>query len=136
MPSYTAHSDFTQTNEIRQPLCTARVTVKPEFGFYLKRWEERQVPAPAELIAELQKHTRRPNCLFAFPSPAGNREQHILDRCKAVAKRAASIQRSSISRPFALRTRPGCSARVSMCHGTQESATPRDGRLPTCKNGC
>jgi integrase len=32
--------------------------------------------------------TRRPNCQFVFPSPTGNREQHMLDRCKAVAKRA------------------------------------------------
>jgi hypothetical protein len=45
------------------------------------------VPAPAELIAELHKHTRQPNCQFLFPSPAGNREQHMLDRCKAGALR-------------------------------------------------
>jgi len=53
-----------------------------------KRWEDREVPAPVELITELQKHTRRQNCQFVFPSPTGNREQHMLDRCKAVAKRA------------------------------------------------
>lgn len=69
-------------------LQTVRVTAKPELGFYPKRCEERQIPAPAELIGELQKHTRRPNCQFVFPSPTGNREQHMLDRCKDVAKRA------------------------------------------------
>lgn len=74
--------------DINFELRTVRVTAKPELGFYLKRWEERQIPAPAELIAELQKHTRQPNCHFVFPSPTGNREQHMLDRCKAVAKRA------------------------------------------------
>ena len=74
--------------DVNLQLRTVRVTAKPELGFYPKRWEERQVPAPAELIAELQKHTRRPNSQFVFPSPAGNREQHMLDRCKAVAKRA------------------------------------------------
>ncbi|MBV9770307.1 MAG: hypothetical protein JOZ32_12100 [Bryobacterales bacterium] len=75
-------------SDVNLPLRTVRVTAKPELGFYPKRWEERQVPARAELIAELQKQTRRPNCQFVFPSPAGNREQHMLDRCKAVAKRA------------------------------------------------
>jgi integrase len=69
-------------------LQTVRVSAKPDLGFYPKRWEDREIPAPAELIAELQKHTRRPNCKFVFPSPTGNREQHMLDHCKSVAKRA------------------------------------------------
>src|SRR5580658_8896571 len=30
----------------------------------------------------------RPNCQFVFPSPTGNREQHMLDHCKSIAKRA------------------------------------------------
>jgi integrase len=75
-------------SDINPQLQTVRVTAKPELGFYPKRCEERQIPAPAELIAELQKHTRRANCQFVFPSPTGNREQHMLDRRKAVAKRA------------------------------------------------
>jgi integrase/recombinase XerD len=75
-------------SDINLQLQTVRVTAKPELGFYPKRCEEREIPAPAELIAELQKHTRRPKCQFVFPSPTGNREQHMLDRCKAVAKRA------------------------------------------------
>jgi integrase len=75
-------------SDINLQLQTVRVTAKPELGFYPKRCEERQIPASAELIAELEKHTRRPNCQFVFPSPTGNREQHMLDRCKAVAKRA------------------------------------------------
>jgi integrase len=75
-------------NDINTQLPTVRVNAKPELGFYPKRCEERQIPTPAELIAELRKHTRRPNCQFVFPSPTGNREQHMLDHCKAVAKRA------------------------------------------------
>jgi len=75
-------------SDINLQLQTVRVTAKPDLGFYPKRCEEREIPAPAELIAELQKHTRRPKCEFVFPSPTGNREQHMLDRCKAVAKRA------------------------------------------------
>lgn len=69
-------------------LQTARVTAKPEFGFYPKRWEEREVPIPTKLIDILRRHPRRLGCNYVFPSPAGNREYHMLDRCKAVAERA------------------------------------------------
>lgn len=69
-------------------LQTVRVTAKPELGFYPKRWEEREVPIPVQLIKLLQAHTRRPGCNFVFSSPKGNREYHMLDRSKAVAKRA------------------------------------------------
>ena len=69
-------------------LQTVRVTAKPELGFYPKRWEEREVPIPAQLIKLLKAHPRRPGCNFVFSSPKGNREYHMLDRSKAVAKRA------------------------------------------------
>jgi integrase/recombinase XerD len=75
-------------SDINASLRTIRVTAKPQLGFYPKRWEEREIPAAAQLLAELEKHRHRPNCSFVFPSPTGNREQHMLDRCKAVAKRA------------------------------------------------
>ena len=48
--------------DVNFELRTVRVTAKPELGFYPKRWEDREVPATVELITELQKHTRRPNC--------------------------------------------------------------------------
>lgn len=67
---------------------TIRVTVKPDLGFAPKRWEEREVPTPKALIELLATHPPRDNCRFVFPSPAGNREWHMLDRCKDVAKRA------------------------------------------------
>jgi hypothetical protein len=35
-------------------LRTVRVTSKPELGFYPKRWEDREIPAPVELIEELR----------------------------------------------------------------------------------
>lgn len=57
--------------DVNVQLQTVRVNAKPELGFYPKRWEDREIPAPAELIDELQKHTRRPNCRFVFPSPTG-----------------------------------------------------------------
>lgn len=69
-------------------LQTVRVTAKPELGFYPKRWEEREVPIPVQLIDLLKAHPRRAGCNFVFSSPKGNREYHMLDRCKAVAGRA------------------------------------------------
>jgi site-specific recombinase XerD len=55
-------------------LQTVRVTAKPELGFYPKRWEEREVPIPVQLIELFKAHTRRPGCNF--------------DRRQGVAKRA------------------------------------------------
>ncbi|MGD0120443.1 MAG: site-specific integrase [Candidatus Binatus sp.] len=75
-------------SDVNFELRTVRVTAKPNLGFYPKRWEDREVPAPVELLEELRKHTHRPNCQFVFPSPTGNREQHMLDHCKAIAMRA------------------------------------------------
>ncbi len=79
---------FLRWSDVNFELRTVRVTAKPELGFYPKRWEDREVPAPVELIEELRKYTRRPNCQFVFPSPAGNREQRMLVHCKSVATRA------------------------------------------------
>src|SRR5207248_9066958 len=36
----------------------------------------------------LRSHPKRSDSQFVFPSRTGNREQHMLDRCKAVAARA------------------------------------------------
>lgn len=67
-------------------------TSKPEQGFYSKRWQDREIPGPVELIPvelieELRKHTHRPNCQFCFPIPQ-TREQHMIDHCKSITKRA------------------------------------------------
>src|SRR5262249_294598 len=75
-------------SDIRFDLLKVRVTSKPELGFYPKRWEEREVPIPVQLVNVLKTHHPRPGCNFVFPSPAGNREYHMLDRCIAVAARA------------------------------------------------
>jgi len=79
---------FLYWSDVNFELRTVRATAKPELGFYPKRWEDREVPAPAELMDELRKHTHRPNCQLVFPSPTGNREQHMLDHCKSIATRA------------------------------------------------
>lgn len=42
---------------------------------------------PKAMIDLLRNHPRRENCRFVFPSPAGNREWHMLDHCKEIAKR-------------------------------------------------
>jgi integrase/recombinase XerD len=65
-----------------------RVTSKPDLGFWPKRWEEREVPVPKPLVELLRTHPRQGNSRFVFPSPKGNREQNMLLRCKAIAKRA------------------------------------------------
>jgi integrase len=75
-------------SDINLDLRTIRVTAKPQLGFYAKRWEESEVPIPLHLVEILEKLPIRDSCQFVFPSPTGNREQHMLDRCKGVAKRA------------------------------------------------
>jgi integrase len=89
-------------------LQTVRVTAKPELGFYPKRWEEREVPIPVQLIGLLKAHPRWAGCNFVFSSPKGNREYHMLDRCKAVAERAgldpAKFDLKTFRSTFASRT--------------------------------
>jgi integrase len=75
--------------DVNATLNTVRVTAKPDLGFWPKRWEEREVPVPKGIIELLAGHSRRGNWRFVFPSPAGNRELHMLDRCKDIAERAA-----------------------------------------------
>jgi hypothetical protein len=57
--------------DVSVELQTVRVTAKPELGFYPKRWEEREVPIPVQLIGLLKAHTRRAGCNFVFSSPKG-----------------------------------------------------------------
>ena len=74
--------------DINFTLHTLRLTAKPHLGFYPKRWEEREVPVPKNLIQLLKDHPRMEESSFVFPSPRGNRELHMLDHCKAIAHRA------------------------------------------------
>ena len=66
------------------------------------------MPIPVQLIDLLKAHARRPGCNFVFSSPKGNREYHMLDRCKAVAKRAgldpAKFDLKTFRSTFASRT--------------------------------
>ena len=75
-------------SDINFTLHTVRVTAKPELGFYPKRWEEREVPVPNNLTELLRHHPRTKPNSFVLPSPRGNREYHILERCKEIAGRA------------------------------------------------
>jgi integrase len=74
--------------DVHFTLNTIRSTAKPDLEFWPKRWEEREVPVAKALIEILAAHPRRPDCRFVFPSPTGNREWHMLDHCKDIAKRA------------------------------------------------
>ncbi|MGO9094511.1 MAG: tyrosine-type recombinase/integrase [Bryobacteraceae bacterium] len=78
--------------DINFRLRTIRVTAKAKCGFYPKRWEEREIPVPTKLVEVLERHPKSSGSSFVFPSPTGNREQHMLDHCKEVAKRAALDQ--------------------------------------------
>jgi len=75
-------------SDIKADLKVLRVTAKPTWAFYPKRWEEREVPLTAQLAELLPQHPKRQGSEFVFPSRTGNREQHMLDVCKAVAGRA------------------------------------------------
>ena len=46
------------------------------------------MPITVQLAELLRRHPKRADSQFVFPSRTGNREQHMLDRCKAVAARA------------------------------------------------
>ncbi len=74
--------------DISFTLNTVRVTAKPDLGFSPKRWEEREVPVPQGLTRLLKALPVRKNGRFVFPSPRGNRELHMLDKCKEIAERA------------------------------------------------
>ncbi len=74
--------------DINFNLNMVRVTAKPELGFSPKRREEREVPVPKILIQLLAIHPHFKESRFVFPSPRGNRELHMLDKCKEIARRA------------------------------------------------
>ena len=74
-------------SDVSSQLRTVRVTAKADLGFFPKRSEEREIPLHAELSKLLESHPRQANARFIFPSPAGKREQNMLLKCKAVAKR-------------------------------------------------
>jgi integrase/recombinase XerD len=74
--------------DINFTLSTIRVTAKPDLGFSPKRWEEREVPAATYLMELLKAHPHKGASRLVFPSPPGNREYHMLDKCKAIAERA------------------------------------------------
>lgn len=75
-------------SDVNLRLRSIRVTAKPKYGFSPKRWEEREVPVPVQLIEMLAEHPRHVGADLVFPSRMGNREQNMLLRCKEVAGRA------------------------------------------------
>lgn len=74
--------------DVNFTLNTIRGTAKPQLGFYPKHWEEREVPVPKNLTALLKDHPRMEKSPFIFPSPRGNRELHMRDKAKEIARRA------------------------------------------------
>lgn len=74
--------------DVKFSLNMIQVKAKPHLGFYPKRSEEREVPAHNHLMSLLRKHPRVEGVSLVFPSPRGHRELHMLDKCKAAARRA------------------------------------------------
>ena len=61
-------------SDISFELQTARVTSKPDLGFYPKRWEEREVPIPAKLI-EIASIGAGPRAARAFAIRPGDEKE-------------------------------------------------------------
>jgi integrase len=71
--------------------CVVRVTAKPAWGFKPKNWEERAVPLPSDLIAQLKELKERRNARPAdlvFPNSKGNPDSENDMIVKRVAERA------------------------------------------------
>jgi len=75
-------------------------------GVLPEAMEDREVPAPTELMDELRKHTHRPNCQLCFHPLPETAKQHMLDHCKSIATRAKLDPTKSDLKTF----RP-------LCHG-------------------
>lgn len=69
-------------------LRTVRGLSKADLKVFPQRWEEREVPVPAELAEALERHLVSIDSPFVFPSPTGNREQNFLRRGKLISDRA------------------------------------------------
>ncbi len=54
-----------------------RVTAKPEYGFFPKDWEEREVPIP-DRLAQALKARSKSKWPLVFPTPDGKRNGHFL----------------------------------------------------------
>ena len=105
-------------SDVHFTLNTIRVTAKPDLGFWPKRWEERELPVAKALIKLLSAHPQRPNCRFVFPSPPGNREWHMLDHCKDIAKRAGLDENQMGSQDLPVNVRdPDAPRRLRCAHG-------------------
>jgi hypothetical protein len=102
-------------SDLRLDLHTGRVTAKRDLGFSPKRWEEREVPVTAQLVELLRGHSRMSGRPFVFPSPTGNREQHMLDHCKEIATRAGLNAEDFDLRRSAPPMPPACPGPDWMC---------------------
>jgi integrase len=67
----------------------ARVTAKPECGFFPKTWEEREVLLATDLVENLRtlRASADPNCPWVFASQTGRVSYHFLERLKRIAWR-------------------------------------------------
>ena len=90
---------FLRWSDINFELRTVRVTSKPELGFYPKRWEDREIPAPVELIDLVTI----PSLGKADPAPrkSAARETHSSQKTRPGKSRTAGDGASSAATPQA-----------------------------------
>ena len=63
-----------------------KVTAKPHWGWVPKTSDERRIPIPRALSAELL--ATKGSCSLVFPTARCNPDFHMLRTCKRIAKRA------------------------------------------------
>lgn len=81
---------YTYWSDIKLEASVVRVTEKPEFGYAPKAYKGREIPIPQKLVEMLRprKAKRDPKCPLLFPTSGCRPQDHFLEICKAVAKRA------------------------------------------------
>lgn len=67
---------------------TLRVVPKPEYEFVPKNKKSREVKVPADLMEALERHKTFSKHPLVFCTRSGEPKTHMIEQCKAVAKRA------------------------------------------------
>jgi integrase len=89
---------FLSWDDFNSRTSTLTVSKKPHLGFDPKNYQERTIPIPALLVQLLTKHKKtQPSEYLILPTsthntmkgcPGGQRDRHMLDRLKKLAKKA------------------------------------------------
>ena len=77
-------------SDIKLESAVVRVSEKPELGYAPKAYKGREIPIPQKLVEILRtwKSKRDTKCPLLFPTSGCRPQDHFLEICKAIAKRA------------------------------------------------